>query len=162
RLDLLVRAVQLDGLLISQRVEPVEEDAAARANGRLPAPERRPRHPAARAQVDAADVRLEFGAHAGAQRQLLARAVVVLDVDAHIWIAHVPRVRGRRAGGVRGQVGERERPVRVAPLIRSVAPGLELKAGLEGVLADGDVEVVADLGVERAGAAVDLRAAGVE
>src|SRR6266516_3792984 len=56
RFNLLMRAIELDGLLVALCIEPVEEDASATAQRRLAALEGRPRKPAARPNMDAADL----------------------------------------------------------------------------------------------------------
>src|SRR5437867_6790585 len=73
RLDPLMCAVELNYLLVRLRVEPIEEQAAAAADRRLAALERRPHDAAARRDVEAADVRLHLLPHAAADRQILAR-----------------------------------------------------------------------------------------
>src|SRR5262245_12164175 len=82
RLDSLMRAVELHRLLVGLRVEPVEEQTTARANRRLAALERRPHDAAPWREVETADLRLIFLTEPSADRQVLARAKVVLPVDA--------------------------------------------------------------------------------
>src|SRR5205814_4640316 len=84
RFDLLMRAVELHGLLVALRVEPVEENARAAAHRRLAALERRPRKTAARAKLQAADVRLILLTQAAADRQILSRAIVILNVETRL------------------------------------------------------------------------------
>jgi hypothetical protein len=82
RFNLLMRAVELHGLLVALGVEPVEEDARTAAQRRPAALERRPGKAAARTEVKPADLRLVLLTDAAGNRQILAHADVVLDVQA--------------------------------------------------------------------------------
>src|SRR6185503_7281081 len=104
--------------------EPVEEDAAAGAHGRIAALERRPGDAAARREVQAADVRLEFLPDAGAGGQVLAHADVVLDVERQLglrggqrWIAKVARERRRPRRRIVVEAGKGEGAAAVAELV---------------------------------------------
>src|SRR5437867_12327174 len=117
-------AIELDRLLEVERVEPVEEDAAAGAHRRLAALEWRPRHARARPEMEAADVRLPFAAHAAADGELFANAVVVLRVHAGLHLGHgyaripdVARVGGRPPCRERREIREGERSCRVPQLV---------------------------------------------
>src|SRR5262245_13885658 len=82
RFNLLMRAVELYGLLVALSVEPVEEDARTPPQRRPAALERRPDEAAARTEVKPADLRLELLTDAAGDRQILAHPEVVLDVQA--------------------------------------------------------------------------------
>ena len=169
RFNLLMRAVELHGLFVRLRVQPVEEDPRPRAHRRLAAPERRPGDTAARPQLHPADVRLHFLPQARADRQLLPHTDVVLHIEPELGlrdrdarIANVARERRRLAERARVEAGEREGAGRVPQLARSIAAGLELQPRAYGVSAGRDVEVVVQLEEIEAAASRNLGAAAVE
>jgi hypothetical protein len=164
-----VRAVELHRLLVSLRVEPIEEDARAAAHSGLAALERRPDDAASRRDVEPADVRLDFLTNTAAEGQILAHAEIVLQVHASLHlrnvdgrVADIPRERRRRAGAVGGEAGEGERPAGVAADGGVVAAALELHAGANRMTPGCDVEIVRDQEILDAARALDLGSAGVE
>src|SRR5205823_8803850 len=128
-------------------------------------PERRPGDPAAGREIDSADVRLNFLPEPGAHRQILARADVVLHVDAQLRLPNrdvgVAGVAGERrgpSGGVRVEARERERAGRVSELAASIRARVELHAGADRMAADRDVEIVGGEEDARAARPGELRA----
>src|SRR5581483_313991 len=166
RVDLLMRAVELQRLLIRLRVEPVEEHARASPNGCLAVLERRPGDAAARPEVNTADRGLIFRADAPARCQVLPRAVVVLRIETalplgrrQMRIADVSGERRRHAGLIRGKAREGERTGAVADFISGVLAALDEETGAQGMLAGRDLEVVREFAEPTAPGTRELRAA---
>ena len=136
----------------------------------LPALERRPGQPAARRQVPSvAEVRLDLLAQAGAQRQVLAGAPVVLHEQAGLpvrvfdqRVAVAPRIRRGDAGLVVGKARERVGAEIVGAQVAAERSALDERPEADGVSAARPVDVGCPLDLVGAAASVLLRAAGGE
>src|ERR1051325_929346 len=161
-----MRAVELNGVLITLRVEPVEEDACAHAHAGRAAGERGPHPSSSRSDVPAANDRLMFLPDANAERQVLAHANVVLRVDAGLTdldrdtrIADVSRERGRMIAAKRFEAPQREPGGGVTRHVAGDAGVLDQDPHAHRMIATRDVHVVANLDVPRIAAAGNLCAA---
>jgi hypothetical protein len=161
--------VELHGLLVALGIEPVEEDARTAPQRRPAALEWRPGEAAARTEVKPADLRLVFLTDAAGDRQILARAEVVLDVEAGLQgrdaderVADVAGERRRQPGVERVEAGEREGAGRIPPDIGAELAGLDQESRPQRMPANRDVEIVGDVGLVDGAAAANLRAARVE
>src|SRR5690606_6862761 len=168
---LLPDAVQPQRLFVQPRLVPVVEHAGAGPQRRLRQRLGRPRDAAARREVGlVVDERLQLVPQAEPDLQRLDRPVLVVDVPtglvARVLDARVADALHELQGPtrlVRLEAREGEAARGVLDLVAAPAAELRLEADPHAMLvADGDLVVVAELQLELARAAAELRAAAQE